>query len=94
MATVIIAQESNQVVVSPTANQTVEVIAPGPQGPIGATGSRGGPIAATGATGYTISYQVNAGTPINLGAVGNIFPTPFVLYRLLQIYLALFFVFF
>ena len=53
MATVIIAQESNQVVVSPTANQTVEVIAPGPQGPIGATGAAGyiGIDGATGATG-------------------------------------------
>ncbi|WP_460577328.1 lamin tail domain-containing protein, partial [Flavobacterium koreense] len=28
--------------------------------------------AATGATGYTISYQVNTATPINVGAIGNV----------------------
>ncbi|WP_395634355.1 hypothetical protein, partial [Flavobacterium sp.] len=29
--------------------------------------------AVTGATGYTISYQVNAGVSVNVGAVGNVF---------------------
>ncbi|MFY8030069.1 MAG: immunoglobulin domain-containing protein, partial [Bacteroidia bacterium] len=28
--------------------------------------------AVTGATGYTISYQINAGTPVNVGAIGNV----------------------
>ncbi|MBM6498169.1 lamin tail domain-containing protein, partial [Flavobacterium macrobrachii] len=29
--------------------------------------------AATGATGYTVSYQVNTATPVNVGAIGNVF---------------------
>ena len=44
MATVIVNQQNNQVVVSPTSNNLIEVIARGPQGPIG-------PIGPTGPTG-------------------------------------------
>jgi hypothetical protein len=35
MASVIVTQQNNQVVVSPTANSLIEVIARGPQGPPG-----------------------------------------------------------